>query len=330
MTATTETATSGGTAPARPRRQHLTFDKVSFFIVFLGIPLAIYTVFVVSPFAQAFYYSLVNWNGFSGDMEFVGIQNYLDLFKDDLFLTAMRNNIVLAIVLPLITIVLSLILATMVTVGGASHGNIRGIQGAGFYRVVSFFPYVIPGVVIGIIWGAMLDPSSGLVNGILRALGFSDFKDFPHLGNANTAMPWAIFVIVWAFVGFYMLLFIAAIKGIPAEVYEAVRLDGAGRFRTAISITIPMIRENIQTAYIYLGIIALDAFVYMASLFPMTSPENSTLVMSQQLFYTAFREGKFGYGSAMGVVLALLTLVFAGIVFGVNRLLGGKDAGGYE
>lgn len=330
MTATTTSTTSGGAAPARRRRRgRLTFDRISFFLVFLGVPLAIYITFVVSPFIQAFYYSLLEWGGFSGDMTFIGLQNYVTLFHDDLFLKAMRNNIVLAIVLPLVTITLSIILATLITVGGASHGQIRGIAGAGFYRVVSFFPYVIPGVIIGIIWGAMLDPSSGLIPGFMKWILGVDYWD-GHLGNPHTAMPWAIFVIVWAFVGFYTLLFIAAIKGIPAEVYEAVRLDGAGRFRTAVSITIPMIRENVQTAWIYLGIVALDAFVYMASLFPGSSPDNSTLVMSQQLYMTAFIQGKFGLASAMGVVLAIMTLIFAGLVFGVNRLLGGKDSGGYE
>lgn len=293
------------------------------------MPLAIYLIFVVSPIIQAFFFSLVDWNGFSGNQTFVGLGNYQRLFSDPLFMKALGNNIILAIALPTITILLALILATLVTVGGNSHGQIRGISGSGFYRLVSFFPYVIPGVVIGIIWGAMLDPSSGLIPGVMKWLTGEEYWD-GHLGNASTAMWWAIFVIVWAFTGFYMLLFVAAIKGIPAEVYEAVRLDGAGRFRTAVSITIPMIRENIQTAAIYIGIVALDAFVYMASLFPGSSPENSTLVISQRLFVEAFSKGRFGYASAMGVVLALLTLAFAGLVFGLNRLLGGKDSGGYE
>ena len=97
-------------------------------------------------------------------------------------------------------------------------------------------------------------------------MGFGVFKSFAWLGDERTAMGASIFVIVWSMVGFYMVLFIAAIKGIPAEVYEAARVDGAGRFRTAISITVPMIRDTIRTAYIYLGILALDAFVYMQAL----------------------------------------------------------------
>ena len=106
------------------------------------------------------------------------------------------------------------------------------------------------------------------------------------------------------------------------------RIDGAGRARMIFSITLPLIRDNVQTAYIYLGIMALDAFVYMAALNATGGPANSTLVMSQYLFRTAFEKGQFGLASAMGVVLAVITLLFAALVFLVNRLTGGKDDGG--
>jgi ABC-type glycerol-3-phosphate transport system permease component len=161
----------------------------------------------------------------------------------------------------------------------------------------------------------MYDPSSGLLNGILTAMGFDFFKSFPWLGDERTAMGASIFVIAWSMVGFYMVLFIAAIKGIPAEVYEAARVDGAGRFRTAISVTVPMIRDTIRTAYIYLGILALDAFVYMQALNPSGGPANSTVVISQHLLNTAFKKGKFGYATSMGATLAIITLVFAALVF---------------
>jgi ABC-type glycerol-3-phosphate transport system permease component len=127
-------------------------------------------------------------------------------------------------------------------------------------------------------------------------------------------------------VGFYMVLFVAAIKGIPGEVYEAARVDGAGRFRTAVSITVPMIRDTIRTAYIYLGILALDAFVYMQALNSNGGPNNSTLVISQDLLNTAFKKGKFGYASSMGATLAIITLVFAAIVFLVFYFTGERKA----
>ncbi|HEX5428802.1 MAG TPA: sugar ABC transporter permease [Pedococcus sp.] len=296
-----------------------------FVLITLGVPFAFYALFVLWPFVQAFIYSLTNWSGFSPEFDFVGLHNYVALFQDDIFMKALRNNLLLAVVVPLVTIVLSLALATMVTVGGSSTGSVRGLGHSSFYRVVSFFPYTIPAIVIGLLWSQMFDPSNGLVNGLLTKVGLSGFTSFAWLGEPSTAMPVSMFVIIWGFVGFYMVLFIAAIKGIPAELYDAARVDGAGRLRMTTMVTLPMVRDTIQTAYIYLGILALDAFVYMAALNPSGGPQNTTLVMSQDLFNTAFKKGQFGLASAMGVVLALVTLLFAAVVLLVNRLSGGKD-----
>lgn len=290
-------------------------ENSSFALVFLGLPLAIYVIFVISPFVQAFYYSMTDWSGFSKKMNFVGLTNYLTLLSDPVFTKAVYNSIVLVVVLPPLVIILSVALATLVTIGGVTRGEIQGLKHSGLYRVISFFPYTVPAIVIGILWAQMYDPSSGLLNGILTALGFGFFKSFAWLGDERTAMGASIFVIAWSMVGFYMVLFIAAIKGIPAEVYEAARVDGAGRFRTAISITVPMIRDNIRTAYVYLGILALDAFVYMQALNPSGGPANSTVVISQHLLNTAFKKGKFGYATSMGATLAVITLVFAALVF---------------
>ncbi|NOL44598.1 sugar ABC transporter permease [Kribbella sandramycini] len=294
-------------------------------VVFLGLPLTVFVIFVASPFVQALYYSLTDWSGFSSGMNFVGLDNYVKLFNDDIFLKAVRNNVLLAIVVPIVTIVLSLTLATLVTIGGSGTGTVRGLKNAGFYRIISFFPYVIPAIVIGLIWAQVFTPTSGILDAVLNQIGLTGFKDFAWLGDARTAMPASMFVMIWGAVGFYMVLFIAAIRGIDPEVFEAARIDGAGRFRTATRITVPLIRDNVQTAYIYLGIAALDAFVYMQALNPGGGPQNSTLVMPQQLFTTAFSKGQFGYSTAMGVVLAAVTMLFALIVFTVNALTGGRD-----
>ena len=303
----------------------MSMGRRGFVFVTLGIPFVFYAIFVLWPFAQAFVYSLTNWSGFSDTFDFVGISNYRSLIGDETFLKAVRNNLLLAIVVPVVTITLALALATMVTVGGSSAGAVRGLARSSFYRIVSFFPYTIPAIVIGLIWSQMFDPSSGLVNALLTGIGLDQFDSFAWLGEVTTAMPVTMFVIIWGFVGFYMVLFIAAIKGIPSELYDAARVDGAGRIRMTMMVTLPMVRETIQTAYIYLGILALDAFVYMAALNPSGGPQNSTLTMTQDLFNTAFKKGQFGLASAMGVVLAVLTLLFAAIVFLVNRLGRGKE-----
>lgn len=319
----------GGGKSSTARRwskRDLTFDKISFMLVFLVVPVVGYIIFVLSPFAQAFYYSLTDWTGFTADMNFVGLDNYKALLQDDTFMKAVVNNMIMLLVLPLVTIIIALVLASLVTVGGPSHGPIRGLRNSSFYRVISFFPYVVPAIAIGILWNSIYDPTSGLLNGFLKWLGFKSFDGFAWTGTESTARWALMFVIVWSLVGFYMVLFVAAIKSVPSEIFEAAKIDGAGRFTTAVRITIPLIRDNIQTAYVYMGIVALDAFVYVVVLNADGGPNNSVTVITQQLFNTAFgQNNKFGLACAMGVVLAIVTLLFSGLVFLINKLTGGTS-----
>src|SRR5699024_1904427 len=149
--------------------------------------------------------------------------------------------------------------------------------------------------------------NAGLLNGFLTLIGLEQFEAFAWLGETSTAMGASIFVVVWSLVGFYMVLFIAAIRGIDTELFDAMRIDGAGRVRTTLSLTVPMIRGTIQTAYVYISIIALESFTFMQALNPQGGPEYSTLVMAQVLYRTAFSDGQFGLATAMGVVLAAVT-----------------------
>jgi len=177
-------------------------DRLSFVAVFLGLPVAIYVIFVIYPFGKALYYSMTDWSGFTPTYNFVGLDNFTKLFHDDIFMRALRNNLELAIVVPFVTIVLALAIASVVTVGGPSKGNVRGIRGSGFYRVVSFFPYTVPAIVIGLIWAQVYDPSAGILNSSLTKVGLSGFENFAWLGDTRTAMPASMFVIIWSFVGF--------------------------------------------------------------------------------------------------------------------------------
>ena len=321
----TLSSTGGPSRAARWRRKNLTIDKISFAAVFLGVPLVVYAVLVLSPFVQAVFYSLTSWSGFDATMPFIGLANYVKAFTDDNFVTSVRNSVTLVLVLPIVIIAIAIALASLVTIGGSSSGPVRGVRGGEFYRILLFFPYIIPAIAVGIMWGQIYDPSNGLLNGILTSVGLQGFASYPWLGDARTAMVATMFVMVWASVGFYVVIFVAAIKALPAEIFDAARLDGAGRFRIATRVTVPMLRSNIRTSLIYTGIFSLDAFVFMSALNAGGGPQNSTLVISQELFKTAFTKGQFGYACAMGVVLAAITLLFAGVVFLVDRLTGGRE-----
>lgn len=331
MTVAPTTAPGGGKSSTARRwsRRDLTFDRISFLAVFLILPLIGYITFVVSPFIQAVYYSLTDWSGFSATKNFIGLDNYKALLSDDTFKKAVVNNLILLAILPLVTIFLALVLASLVTVAGPTIGPTRGLKNSSFYRVVSFFPYVVPAVAVGMLWNAIYAPKGGLLNGVLVKLGFHGFDGFAWTGTESTARWALMFVIVWSLVGFYMVLFIAAIKGVPAEIFEAAKIDGAGRFTTAWRITIPLIRDNVQTAFVYMGIVALDAFVYVNLLNADGGPNNSVTVITQQLYGTAFQSthgiNKMGLACAMGVVLAAVTLLYSGLVFLVNKLTGGSN-----
>ncbi|MDR2453205.1 MAG: sugar ABC transporter permease, partial [Bifidobacteriaceae bacterium] len=316
-------------AAARPprraarRRRRPTFDRASFMAVFLALPLSIFAVFVVVPYAQSFYYALTDWRGFSDEMGFVGLQNFGAVFADPVFLASLRNSVTLGAVLPTCILAAAFAIAFVVTSGGPAVGRVRGLAGSGLYRVVSFFPYAVPAVVIGLIWVQVFDPSRGLLNGLLVGLGLDRFESFAWLGDTRTAMPAAMFTIAWGLVGFYTVLFVAAIKSVPAETYEAARIDGAGRWRTAVQVALPQVLGNVRTAYIYLGLMVIDAFGYMMVLNPNGGPNHATLTMTQELYATAFRAGRFGLATAMGLVLAAVTLAYALIVFAVFRLVAG-------
>jgi N-acetylglucosamine transport system permease protein len=299
-------------------------ERATFIATFLIVPLVLFVVFIVSPFLQAFYYSLTDWRGFSQERNFVGLANFSTMFGDPVFLSALRNSLLLGLVLPTAILAAAFLIAFTVTAGGPTVGNIRGLRGGGFYRVISFFPYTVPAIVIGLIWAQVYDPSRGLLNSILTGLGFTQFESFPWLGDRDTAMASSMFVIFWALVGFYVVLFVAAIKGIPGETYEAARIDGAGRARTAVSITLPQMLSNVKSAYIYLGLMVIDSFSFMMVLNPQGGPAYSTLTITQYLYSTAFTRGQFGLATAMGVFLSVIILIYVGLIFGVFRALGGS------
>lgn len=318
MAAVPTAAPPSATPSARGMRRRLTPSRVLFFALFLGLPLVVYVVFVVSPFLQAFYYSMTDWRGLARAPQWIGLDNYVTLANDPIFRKALSNNLILMILLPTITITLSFALAVLVTVGGNSRGKISGIPGAAVFRIVSFFPYVIPAVVVGILFGFIYSPNGGLLNGGLNVLGLD--VSIAWLGDRRLAMPAVMAAVIWSLVGFYMVLFVAAIKSIPSEIVEAARIDGAGRLRLAVRVILPMVRENVSTAAVYMGIMALDMFVYINVMTPSGGIGKSTEVVSRYLYETAFSESRFGLASAMGVVMALVTMLMAVIVlFGTRQ-----------
>lgn len=292
--------------------------KRLFIATFLIPPLLLYGIFVVSPYAQAFQIAGTDWRGLSPDFEFVGLDNFRRLVGDGNFWNALRHNGLLLLLLPVATILLGLFFASMLTVGGrADRVGVHGVRGAGVYRIVYFFPQVLSVAIIGVLWKEMYAPNTGLINGTLRAVGLDGLAR-PWLGDPRFSFWCVLAVLIWANVGFYVVLFGAAMQAIPRDIYEAALLDGANRVTTLVRVTVPLVWDTIQVAWVYLAIIAIDGFAAV-QIITDGGPGYSSDVVGLRLYKTAFGDAQFGYGSAMGVAMFFLTLTVAAMFLRVTR-----------
>jgi N-acetylglucosamine transport system permease protein len=293
--------------------------KYPFVIGFLVIPVALYVIYVIDPYIQAFYIAMTDWRGVSANPNFIGLDNFAKLFKDGVFWKAIQHNLMLLIAVPLITVVIALFLAFMLNVGGRSQGAKRsGVWGSKFYRVVFFLPQVLAIAIIAVLFQQILRPdTSGAVNGPLHGLGV---KPVGFLTNPSIAMWTVIGVLVWQAVGFYVVLFSAGMSSIPLDIYEAAEIDGASRVVLFFRVTLPLLFDTIQVAWVYLGIAAFDAFALVNVLtVDQGGPDGATTVLAMEIYRNAFVYSKYGYASAMGVALFFLTLTFAALTLRLSR-----------
>ncbi|MGW5685639.1 carbohydrate ABC transporter permease [Nonomuraea sp. NPDC003754] len=293
--------------------------KYGFVAGFLVVPLALYLVFVISPYIQAFQLSLTSWNGYQRNPAYIGLANFGRLFDDEIFWQAIRNHAVILLVLPLVTIALALLFAFLINLGGGSRGaGMRGVWGSTFYKVVFFAPQVLAVAVVGVLWKAIYRPDeSGVVNGALIKMGVDPVG---WLTEPSLALWSLLAVMIWQAVGFYVVLFSAGMAAIPKDYFEAAALDGAGRLRLFFSITLPLLRDTIQVGWVYLGIAAFDCFALVQVLsVDAGGPDGATTVLPVEIYKTAFSYNKVGYASAMGVALFFLTITFAMLTLRVSR-----------
>ncbi len=287
------------------------FQRYRLVIPFMLPALILYGVFVLYPYAQSFYVSLTDWRGLSDQRPWAGFSNYQRLAEDGNFTNALGNNAFFLLVIPLFTISLALLFATLFTQGA------RGVPGSSFYRIVFFFPQNISIFIIGVLFkNVYKSTNDGLLNGVLRFFGFD--QPVAWLGDPSIAI-WAIAaVVIWQGVGFYMVLFIAGIQGIPSSFFEAATLDCADRFTQFRTITLPLIWENVRIGVVYIAIAALDMFA-LVQVMTAGGPNRATEVVALYMYDRAFTRSLWGYATAMGVVLLILTLILSLITLRASR-----------
>ncbi|MDF5753965.1 sugar ABC transporter permease [Spongiactinospora sp. TRM90649] len=292
------------------------FHRTRFIAGFLAIPLLLYVIYVIAPYAQAFYIALTDWRGVNASPRFIGLENFRRLLEDSVFWKAVGHNAVLLVLMPVLTIGIALFFAFLLNVGGKS--GVTGIWGSKFYRVVFFFPQVLAVAIVAVLFQQVFRPDrSGMLNAPLLALGL---EPVGFLSDPDFAFWSVLGVLVWQAVGFYVVLFSAGMASVPKDMFEAAAIDGAGRLALFFRVTLPLLWDTIQVGWIYLGIAALDVF---AVVWVMTAehggPDSSTTVMAAEIYRNAFQYFKFGYASAMGVVLFFFTVGFAAIALRLSR-----------
>ena len=270
-------------------------------VLFLLPALALFLIFLVYPIFQSVYYSLFNWKGFGPAVDFVGLDNFKRILTDQIFLKSVGHGLLIVVLSLSIQLPLALALALMMG---------RSLRGRAFFRTIFFMPYILSEVITGIMWMILYNPNPnrGFVNAILTLI--PGIKAIPWLGNTSTVLMAIFIVLTWKFFGFYMLLYLAGLQNIPPEVEEAALIDGVNNRQMITHITIPLIGSTIRTS-VYLSVLGSLQVFALVWIMTKGGPVNASEVMSTYMYRFSFVRFQLGYGSAVAIVMLLISLVFS-------------------
>jgi ABC-type sugar transport system permease subunit len=259
----------------------------------------IYSIFVIYPMFKGLFVSFHRWDGLS-EMKWIGLNNYRFVFKDQIFWNAMKNTLLFAFVVSIAKNVAAFFLAILLN---------RNIKLRTFFRTATFLPVTLAFVVAGMLWSWMYNPIFGLINNFLKLVHLEIFIQ-GWLSDPKIALWSIMFVDIWKWVGFHMVLFLTGIQAIPEELYEAARIDGAGRWQSLFHITVPLVMQVTIVSFL---LSITGAFVSNYDLvYVMTGggPFHSTEVALTWIVSTTTRYAAVGKGNAMSMIMFLIVLVF--------------------
>ncbi|MDD3016056.1 carbohydrate ABC transporter permease [Lactococcus chungangensis] len=261
---------------------------------FMSPALILLGIFLVIPVFMVVYYSFTDYYLLTPDQrQFVGLSNFVQLFKDPIFIKSIFNT--LKFVVWIIPVQLGASLGLALIVNKARKGNI-------FFKVAFFAPVVMSLVVISILWLYLLNPNDGLINTLLMKIGI-DAQ--PFLTSPKQAMYTIVFVSAWQGAGYQMLLLLGGMQNIPQDVYEAAELDGFNKFQQFIYITMPLLKP---TALFVLLTTLISAFKLIVQPMVMTQggPMNSTMTMVYYIYQTGFTDRMVGYSSSIALIFTTM------------------------
>ncbi|MFF4960342.1 carbohydrate ABC transporter permease [Streptomyces sp. NPDC001222] len=275
---------------ARARARHRTPPLV---IAFVLIPLLAEAVWVFWPALQGFYLALTNWDGVSAPT-FVGLGNFREMAHDDVFRSATIHTVLWLVLFGGLSAVLGLAAALLLQ---------QERRGVGLYRAALFLPVVFSLVATALVWQAIYQPD-GVLNQVLASIGLGSLRH-AWLADQDTALYAVIVPALWRQIGYVMVLYLAGLKGIDPALYEAAKVDGAGRLQRFRHVTLPQLRS---VNAVVLSVIVIDSLRSFDVVWSLTrgGPYHSSELLSTYMYSTAFQSLRLGYGSALAVVIFLL------------------------
>lgn len=266
-------------------------------MLFILPALLIYIFFQIIPLLGAVYFSFMDWNGIAGsDLTFVGMQNYINAFKNPDFILSLQNMVKMVVFSVIFHTPIALLLAV------AINTKCKGYR---VFKALFFVPTVFPLTAVGLMWYFIFMPT-GSFNALLDGVGLSNLVT-PWLVNPSTAMNTIVFVNIWAGIGYYMVIILAGLTTIPEELYEAADIDGANSIQSFFKITIPMLKPTLSICILMDIIGSVKVFDLV---FAMTGggPNGLTNLPTTLMYNEAFKYSHYGLGSAIGIIIMLICL----------------------
>jgi raffinose/stachyose/melibiose transport system permease protein len=285
---------------AAPQRPRMRWGRIATIAGFLLPAALVYIALVLFPVAQAIYYSFFRWNGLGPLENFTGFDNYVRALGDRAFRNALSHNLQLVAMSLLIQLPLSLALALL----------IRELRwGRPLFRTIFFLPFVLSEVITGVIWTFIYRPEGGLITSLLERF-FPTMEGTALLAEPSTVLYALFVVITWKFFGYHMILYIAGLQNIPAEIEEAAAIDGAGRLQTLRFITLPLLGSTIRLS-IYLSVLGSLQFFDLIWIMTTGGPVGASDTMATYLYKYGFQRFQLGYGSAIAVIMFIICFSFS-------------------
>jgi raffinose/stachyose/melibiose transport system permease protein len=292
---------SPGPAPRRPRLAlPLRLGRKHAELTLLLTPaVALFVLFVLLPICIAAYYGLFNWSGYGPLSDFTGVHNYRLVLSDPVFRGSLLHNVIIAVLSLLVQLPISIALALLLN---------RRIRGGTFLRLAVFAPYVLSEATTAVLWLLILQPG-GFVDQVMRAVGLGGLIH-PWLADPAIVLYTLFAVVTWKYIGFGIILLLAGLQGIPAELREAAAIDGASAWQTTRRITLPLLGPTIRI-WAFLSIIGSLQLFDIVWIMTIGGPANASSTMVTYMIQNGFRSLEFGYGSAVAVILFVISFVFA-------------------